>query len=204
MQVNTEASNTSAMRQLNLKKQRVCESALEHKEVDLSCDSSGLLDLKVSTVLNANPDFGSLADILAPNTENAVVSDADQQLLIKLSFRELVHAKSIIIGADHPPQGGEEDEDSYSAPMAVKVFANQPAMDFNDIESGSVSPGGEFTLSFSKGDEEMPLMQHKFSRVKDLAIFVEDNTCQTEFSYINRLRVMGCKAPTYHSEYKKQ
>ncbi|EER19545.1 conserved hypothetical protein [Perkinsus marinus ATCC 50983] len=139
MQVNTEASNTSVMRQHNLKKQKVCESALEHKEVDLSCDGSGLLDMRISTVLNANPAFGSLVDILAPNTDKAVVSDADEQLLIKLTFRELVHVKSIVIGADHPPQSGEDDEDdAYSAPMAVKVYANQPAMDFNDIESGSV------------------------------------------------------------------
>lgn len=30
--------------------------------------------------------------------------------------------KSIVIGADHPPQSGEDDEDdAYSAPMAVKV-----------------------------------------------------------------------------------
>ncbi|EER19996.1 conserved hypothetical protein, partial [Perkinsus marinus ATCC 50983] len=121
MQVNTEASNTSVMRQHNLKKQKVCESALEHKEVDLSCDSSGLLDMRISTVLNANPAFGSLVDILAPNTDKAVVSDADEQLLIKLTFRELVHVKSIVIGADHPPQSGEDDEDdAYSAPMAVK------------------------------------------------------------------------------------
>lgn len=81
---------------------QVCESALEHKEVDLSCDGSGLLDMRISTVLNANPAFGkgrlyslfggsslvlgSLVDILAPNTDKAVVSDADEQLLIKVGI----------------------------------------------------------------------------------------------------------------------
>ena len=111
-------------------------------------------------------------------------SDADEQLLIYIPFRETVKISSISIKS---PSDG-------SGPATVKVFKNVPAgaMDFDDAENST--PTQE--LEWSEEELEGAAVNVKlvsFQDTSSLTLFVENNVGDVDETVIQRLIINGQK-----------
>ncbi|KAL3937177.1 MAG: hypothetical protein SGARI_002252, partial [Bacillariaceae sp.] len=133
---------------------------------------------------NVAPGF-SMDNLFIGDSRLGCKSDADEQLIIHISFQEFVKIKSIKFTAFN---NGENPEDN---PASVKLYVNRNNLGFEDIDD--VEPTQEFTLT----DEDLressdPLMTKfvKFQRVKSLTIFIEDNN-GGEVSALGMVRMMG-------------
>ena len=111
-------------------------------------------------------------------------SDADEQLLIYIPFRETVKISSIAIKS---PSDG-------SGPATVKIFKNVPAgaMDFDDAENST--PTQE--LEWSEEELEGAAVNVKlvsFQDTSSLTLFVENNVGDVDETVIQRLIINGQK-----------
>jgi len=140
------------------------------------CDlSESCIDFSKIGVLNAaNPTV--VADILKPDSASVLRSDADAQLLISIPMTQPVKLHSLEIHA--PPE---------AAPKTVKLFVNQPSLDFDDIDSHA--PVQELKIS---AGSRMELQFVKFQNVSLLTVFVADNVeGEDEPSQLQQLQLFG-------------
>ncbi|GMI56855.1 hypothetical protein ScalyP_jg2747 [Parmales sp. scaly parma] len=97
-------------------------------------------------------------------------SDADEQLLVHLSFNEFVKIKSIQFS------GSADGVEKETNPTSVKVFANRVNMGFSDAED--VTPTDTLELSeedLSETGKPKDLSFVKFQRVNSITLFFEEN-----------------------------
>lgn len=133
------------------------------------------VDLPRSRVLNATHPSTALAAILRPYHERAdttlpvVTSDADEQLLICLSFVSPVKVKSIcLIGGDGSGGAGN--------PAHLAAFVNPPeGFDFAGAEGGKPTQVWELVREAVVGGVEYPTRFTRFQNVTSLALFIDRN-----------------------------
>lgn len=99
-------------------------------------------------------------------------SDADEQLLLHVTFNETVKVSGLKFTAFNT-----SNLDLQTAPKYVKVFVNRDSMGFTDAEDIEPTEEFEFTedeISSPEGIEKT-VRYVKFQRVSSLSIFVEEN-----------------------------
>lgn len=112
-------------------------------------------------------------------------SDADEQLIVHLSFHEFVRVKSVKFTEWN--RGADPDTN----PVTVHMHVNRVNLGFEDVED--VEPAQTLTLTSSDLRETakaIDLYFVKFQRVKSLTFFVEDNA-GADVTAIGGLQIMG-------------
>lgn len=147
-------------------------------------DLSAKIDNSDCYARNQAPGF-PMTNLFIGDSRLGCKSDADEQLIIHISFQEFVKIKSIKFTAFN---NGENPEDN---PAGVKLYVNRNNLGFEDIED--VEPTQEFSLT----DEDLressdPMMTRfvKFQRVKTLTLFIDDNQ-GGEVSALGSIKMMG-------------
>ncbi|CDR96035.1 Thioredoxin-like protein 1 [Babesia bigemina] len=150
------------------------------------------IDYTTSTALNALDGYGKLSEVLVSTSPNTppMVSDVDEQLILKVFFLDPVSIVSIQLCCDAPP-----DDLEASKPKTVRLYTNRTEFDFS--ESDSVIPQHEIVLNEVSVGEKQTLKGTKFDRVTSLQIFIVDNLEGKERTYLQRLILMG----TVHRPY---
>ena len=192
MQVNNEQTNTQKMLEHNRMKEKTMQGSLQRSLVDVVFSN---IDSRESTILNCKDFSDSTMKSYFEGVE-AIESDADCQLIIKLKFLNKVDCNQLIF---YPPPSSLDE--SVSNARTVKLFVNRNDIDFADVET--VPPTAQFELPFDyeNGSFAVPLAGAKFTRIQSLQLFVEDNF-GTDATRLGRIRLDGFIAPSYHTEYK--
>jgi hypothetical protein len=126
-------------------------------------------------------------------------SDADEQLILHISFSEFVKVHSIKLTEFNR---GMEPELN---PTLVKLYVNRESMGFEDCED--IDPTQTLHLSAADLKEDagpIPLKFVKFQRVRSITVFVEDNA-GGEISALGMMNFFGRPIHTTNmKEFKKQ
>mmetsp|Transcript_36053 Transcript_36053/g.84536 ORF Transcript_36053/g.84536 Transcript_36053/m.84536 type:complete len:209 (-) Transcript_36053:131-757(-) len=205
--VNTESSNTEKMRAHQMSKSKVNSDAMRHEDVDLMV-CTDLIDEKRTLVLNASSDRAGILEVLAANPEDkALVSDADEQLLFKVFFKEKVNISAVALRFNAPPKIVEDSPDAdetYAKPRLIKIFPNASDMDFGDVESGGVQPASQIEVTGEADTEaKIACVGHKYQRLESLEVLIQEAANpEATRSFINRLSIVGHQAADYHTQYK--
>ncbi|KAK3989839.1 RNA polymerase I-specific transcription-initiation factor-domain-containing protein [Cladorrhinum sp. PSN332] len=112
--------------------------------------------------------------------EPEIESDADEQVLVGVSFTGQVKLHSILI----------RTSDSDSAPMTLKVIINREGIDFGTAED--LEPTQKFELSRTSEVQELPVRRARFSQVRHLTLFFPDNFGDGEED-VTRISYLGFK-----------
>jgi hypothetical protein len=104
----------------------------------------------------------SISNVLEGDHRLMVRSDADDQLLLTFAFSEKVKLTGLTVGAPG----------DATRPLAVKLFVNQPAIDFSDAES--LIPAAEIKLTKEEVTTPtvLPLKVVKFNGVDNVTLLV--------------------------------
>lgn len=120
-------------------------------------------------------------------------SSSDDQLIIHIAFKDTVKLEYISFVA---PVGDE-------SPSTVKLFINNPSMDFSDCEEGKPVQALELTPEDLAADSVTNLYSVKFTRVNNLTIFVEESI-GGDVTQISGLKLFGGTVQgTNMAEFKK-
>lgn len=111
-----------------------------------------------------------ISNLFIGDTRLGCQSDADEQLILYIEFQEFVKLSSIQLTEFN---GGNDPELN---PTTVHVFANRCNLGFEDADD--VPPTQSFELSaedLRESSDPLPLRMVKFTRVKSITIYIEDN-----------------------------
>lgn len=126
-------------------------------------------------------------------------SDADEQLIIHLSFQEFVKVKSIKFTEWNRGTRPEMN------PVTVHIHVNRVNLGFEDVED--VDPEQTIKLTsfdLQESSDPIDLKFVKFQRVKSLTFFIEDNA-GGDVTALGGLEIMGqTVATTNMNDFKKQ
>lgn len=145
--------------------------------------------------LNENPNH-SYANAMKQGYREAdeifLESDGDEQLLLQISFNQVVKLHSLIIKA--PADQG---------PKVVKLFANRPSMGFSN--TSDFPPSDTITLTTEQLEGKPVTLKYvKFQNVRSLTIFVEENQEATDVTRVQKLALVGSTVETTNmSDLKK-
>eukprot|EP01053_Blabericola_migrator_P009521 Blabericola_migrator_1__9520@NODE_517_length_7921_cov_221_621976_g395_i0_p6_GENE_NODE_517_length_7921_cov_221_621976_g395_i0NODE_517_length_7921_cov_221_621976_g395_i0_p6_ORF_typecomplete_len195_score29_75PITH/PF06201_13/1_6e27_NODE_517_length_7921_cov_221_621976_g395_i020602644 len=192
MNINREAANTRRMREHQLTKRQ--GNAVAHEEVDLGVATS-VIDYTTSTLLNAKPDSGNVQSV-TQGIGKAVVSDADEQLIVKIMFKDPCTITAVIVEAKSPPEPSSEDE-SMSGPKTLNFYSNKDDLDFWEVQE---IPAAQ-VADIPQGEAKVVLKGNKFQRVNSVQIFAADNQNGTPLTFINRLSLRGFVCPPYTQQH---
>ena len=111
-------------------------------------------------------------------------SDCDAQLLISIPLREPIKMSGISFRA--PAPSGE-----VYGPKTVKLFVNQPHLDFAEAESSK--PAAEITLKAQdiKNGTVQELKMVKFQSVSTVTVFICDNQGGSDKTCLSRISLLG-------------
>ncbi|SPO30682.1 related to TRX2 - thioredoxin II [Ustilago trichophora] len=147
------------------------------------------VELKRSSALNENPDR-RLQDILGgPNGGKWLESDADEQLLIHLTFKQQVKLSGILLRT-LPSQLAH-------APKQVRIFANRPGLGFDDATSDPADQEADLSEEHVRGGENggggkvLALRFVKFQKVDSLTIAVLSNQENAQTTRVDAIDVFG-------------
>jgi len=141
-------------------------------------------DLRQIQCLNEAEEFKAKDFLQVPGgvQGRSIKSDSDEQLLIIIPFNCHVKLHSLIL------EGPDE-----SAPSKIKLFNNQPNMDFSN--ASSLLPAQELTLTKQQTKQGsgivIPLKFVKFQNIQTISIFVESNHGNSEVTIITKLDLLG-------------
>ncbi|KAH0480929.1 MAG: hypothetical protein KVP17_001607 [Porospora cf. gigantea B] len=123
MNIDTTSTNTSLMR--NHRK------APEAAPTNVNLLQSSAIVRSQCVVLNASEEYSSLEDLIDIQDSVCLLSDTDEQLLLKFTFgvpvtvsevRRAACRHQIVVTADSPP---DVSDVSVAAPSEVQCFANK-------------------------------------------------------------------------------
>jgi hypothetical protein len=110
-------------------------------------------------------------------------SDADEQLLLQIGFRDAVRLSAIEIGIPG----------SDACPQTIKIFANEVNMSFDDAEEKKPT----FELKFEESDVNrkitIDLPPLKFAKIHAFSLFIEDNF-GNDVTQMHSLKTFGAPA----------
>mmetsp|Transcript_18658 Transcript_18658/g.26180 ORF Transcript_18658/g.26180 Transcript_18658/m.26180 type:complete len:185 (-) Transcript_18658:364-918(-) len=157
-------------------------------------DLIDIIDFKNSSCLNNDPKT-KLEDVL--NGGN-IKSEADEQLLLTLSFQEAVKLKGIAFKVN------EMKLEDCSGPKDVKLYINQPNMDFDDAENLNEVQAFSLSEDDLKSGKVIDTEFVKFQKVNSLTVFIETNQGDDEQTVLSKLQLFGIpRQRTNMSELKK-
>lgn len=126
-------------------------------------------------------------------------SDADEQLILHISFNEFVKVHSIKLTEFN------RGVDPELNPTTIKLYVNRESMGFEDCED--IEPTQIFELNgddLKEGAKPLLLKYVKFQRVRSITIFVEDNE-GGDITALGMLQFFGRPiAGTNMKDFKKQ
>eukprot|EP00804_Cyclotella_cryptica_P016631 CCRYP_001947-RA/>CCRYP_001947-RA protein AED:0.11 eAED:0.10 QI:0/0/0/1/1/1/3/0/192 len=161
-------------------------------------DLSTILDKSACYARNENSGY-PWGNLFIGDSRLGMRSDADEQLIIHLSFQEFVRVKSIKFTEFNNGANPELN------PVTVHIHINRNNLGFEDIED--VDPAQTITLTASdlkEHSDPVDLYYVKFQRVKSLTFYIEENQ-GGDVTAIGGLRIMGkTVATTNMKEFKKQ
>eukprot|EP00485_Elphidium_margaritaceum_P006731 CAMPEP_0202695796 /NCGR_PEP_ID=MMETSP1385-20130828/9287_1 /ASSEMBLY_ACC=CAM_ASM_000861 /TAXON_ID=933848 /ORGANISM="Elphidium margaritaceum" /LENGTH=217 /DNA_ID=CAMNT_0049351873 /DNA_START=37 /DNA_END=690 /DNA_ORIENTATION=+ len=173
----------------------------------LCCVNDQILTFRV---LNLSTEESTISDAQFPRIEqmNAglfIVSDADEELLIQIQFKDEVNLESITLFALQAPK------EEYSAPKNVRLFKTDSLnSNFDDVKDNK-----KFDAQFVGKKEKLENGQKfsfkknakstvKFNKVKYLLIYISSNIDGTEQTYLNGITLKGVvKDSTDMSQWEK-
>lgn len=122
-----------------------------------------------------------------------LASDCDEQLIINISFNQLVKIHSVKIK-------GPSDK----GPKHVKLFINQPrTLDFDQAAENTSIQDLELTANDLEGNP-VPLKFVKFQSVQNIQLFIKDNQSGDDVTHINHLAFYGSPISTTNmGEFKR-
>jgi len=165
-QVDKQGSHTQSMMMHKAKQKQEIVGKIE--EIDLG--ATDVILFSSSQALNAS-DSKKFPLIMRPNPEDHYLTsdpEVDEQLMIKLSFRDPVALTHIVIRADKGPtydknkndnkkdddnDTDDDDDNNASGPKLIKLYANKPEIDFTDAEDTPPSQQLVITKEQLKGEK---------------------------------------------------
>lgn len=161
-------------------------------------DLSEKFDKPLCYARNENSSY-PWANLFIGDSRLGMQSDADEQLIIHVTFQEFVRVKSIKFTEWNKGANPEMN------PVTVHIHVNRNNLGFEDVED--VDPAQTVTLTtsnLSEIAETIDLYYVKFQRVKSLTFFIEDNA-GGDVTAIGGLKIMGkTVATTNMNDFKKQ
>jgi len=143
-------------------------------------DMNGCITQSEVTCLNEDPSH-THANLFIGDELLYLQSDADEQLLISIPFGQTVKLKGISLVAP----------DNEGAPTTVKLFINQPSMDFSDAEDNTPTQVLELTPDDLTVDARTDLNYVKFQYVDHITVFIEANKGDVDNSVLSSLHFFG-------------
>ncbi|EUB57097.1 Thioredoxin-like protein 1 [Echinococcus granulosus] len=156
-------------------------------------DLVSMLDKTRCECLNCHSDHG--LECALTKDMSYLMSDADEQLIIFLTFNQLVKLHSLRIT-------GPED----SGPKNIKIFTNQTTTpDFDACEDAAPVQAFTLTPSHLKASSLIQLKYVRFQNVNSITIFIQDNQQGVEQTRITNLILYGCPVQnvTNMNEFKR-
>eukprot|EP01083_Nonionella_stella_P022589 62476_1 len=127
-----------------------------------------------------------------PNDESFIVSDADEELLILIEFKEIIELHSLQIYALIPSNVGDQNE--LSQPKQVHIY-RLASLNVNFDDMKSLKPDKSKKCSakkLAKGQvvdfKKQSKTAIKFKSVKCIAIYIESNQKDTEQTVLNAIK----------------
>lgn len=160
-------------------------------------DLSDQIDKPDCYARNQAPGF-PMTNLFIGDSTLGCKSDADEQLIIHISFQDFVKVKSIKFVAFN------NGEDPECNPTTVKLYVNRNNLGFEDIDDVEPTQVVELTAEDLRESSE-PVMTKfvKFQRVKTLTMFIEDNS-GGDVSALGSIKLMGrTVATTNMNDFKK-
>lgn len=145
-----------------------------------------------TTCLNESFEHGikSILSSRKANTSDAyLLSDADEQLLLTISFNQTVRVRSIVIKSANLPQ----------APKEIKILVNRQSVGFEDVQDArepEVAQALELTEDQVKEGKQIPLRFVRFQTVNSLHIFVASNHGGEDETRIDAIDIFGVPVET--------
>jgi hypothetical protein len=149
-----------------------------------------LIDLSQLNCLNENtnhPVKGILQNkSVNTNDESYLLSDADEQLLVNITFNQSVRIRKIALRSSKEPT---------KAPKDIKLLINKPSVGFEDVENDAVQ---QIELSAADVNEgkQIPLRFVRFQAVNSLHIFVGSNQGDEDETRIDSIDIFGVPVET--------
>eukprot|EP00483_Globobulimina_turgida_P001656 UN01658 len=154
-------------------------------------------EIKTFKILNLSHEESTISDKQFPEITNMnegkfIVSDADEELLFLIEFKQEIQLDSITFYA---LQSAKEDE--YSPPRTIQLFkVDSLNIDFDDAKDtqndaefvckkGKLKNGHKFSL------KKKAKATVKFSKVTKLLIYISSNIDQKEQTYLNGIQFRG-------------
>jgi hypothetical protein len=133
-----------------------------------------------SSISNVLPQ-NKRKSVLGKSIESFVESDVDEQLLAVFPFSQRVRLQAMELRG---PKDG-------SAPKVVKVFANEPNLTFDDVETRTPTLTLTLTREAVEGGARHMMNVAKFSNVDSVTVFVESNQQSTDTTRLVSIEFFG-------------
>ncbi|TFL06905.1 PITH domain-containing protein [Pterulicium gracile] len=150
-------------------------------------DEKSILDLIDTTQLSCLNENSShtVKDILGRKTVNSaagsyLLSDADEQLLLTITFNQSVRIRKLAI---------RSSEDPSKAPKSIKLLINRPSIGFEDTTDAVQEL--ELTEDQVKEGKSVALRYVRFQSVNTLHIFIENNHGDEDETRIDAVDIIG-------------
>ncbi|XP_012283677.1 thioredoxin-like protein 1 [Orussus abietinus] len=155
-------------------------------------DLSTFIEKAQCECLNESDDH-SLAQCLE-SEDGYLESDCDEQLIISISFRQVVKVHSLKIKAP-----------SDKGPKNIKLFINQlRTIDFDMADSNTSIQDIEISPKDLEEGNPILLRYVKFQNVQNLQIFVKDNQSDCDTTRIDQISILGSPISTTNmAEFKR-
>jgi len=158
---------------------------------------SSFIEAGQSQCLNQSSEH-TLKDLLSKGSGKYLESDADEQLLLTIAFKNEVSIRSIVMRSNKDGR----------APKGVKFFLNNTHMDFNDADSETSLQ--DFSLTdkdykeVSKGEvsTELTFKNAKFKKVRSITMFIYSNMGKKDTTMISELTVIAGDGQKKEEEMK--
>lgn len=126
-------------------------------------------------------------------------SDADEQLIIHVSFQEFVKVHSIKFTEFNQGLNPEEN------PSKIHIFINRENLGFEDCDDVDPEQTLELTAADLRESSSPSALKYvKFQRVKSLTFYIEDNA-GADISALGGLKIYGRPTETTNmKDFKKQ
>jgi len=116
-----------------------------------------------------------------------LLSDADEQLLLNVSFHQTVRIKALRVQSHKPSQG----------PSVVKILVNRPSIGFDDVQDAQepeVTQVVELSEDQVSTGEQIPLRFVRFQYVNSVHLFIKSNQDGSDETRIDELDLFGSLA----------
>ena len=153
-----------------------------------------LLDTKRCSSLNEQGSHSLSSIIKGASGGSYLESDADEQLILHLSFSQKVRLSHLLLRTT-PSEIGK-------APKKIKVYVNRPHLGFDDLDDEKAEHEVELTEEQVKsgdqggGGQLIPLKVVKFQQVDQIAIAIFSNQADQETTRIDALDLFGSPVDT--------